>query len=422
MKKIFNLISLAFFSIVLGNVAASFAGVSPAVTIPSFAALALFSGPVASGVLLSSVDVSAISRYANQYMQSLIATLVNGLDIANDITVMPGVKTSMKMPKLFVADGFRPYSGSTEFQTGDLQYTDRELKVDVGKRELLIDPEDYRQTYMATQLSIGSPATKPKQELIPFAQFLWDQVIKKVSAEINDRTAYFGFDKADAVLWDIGTIYTPGDYVYFTQVGVVQYFLCVTITVAGESPDTDPAKWQNATAEAVAIGIKKIIDDEVTATTITPVATGAITDGPTAIAAFKEIFRTFPAAYRSQGVIMHASYTDMDFYVDGVEDKITKYTMYDVSDIANQGLIPLLGSNGKGWIKPATWLGAERRIIGEPRQMNQPKGANLVFGTDLLSDANQITTKDNLWTLEVGIKMVLGWQIANTDAIVINDQ
>lgn len=428
MKKIFTLLSFILFSLVMGGLAASHMGVSPMVTVPSVAGLVLFSSKyvVQDIYAYDSVDISAISKYAHKWQQTLITTLVNAMHISQDIAVIPNVKTSMKLPKLLVADGFRPYSATKEFLSGDLLYTDRELKVTVGKRELLIDPEDYRATYLSTILSPGSAATKAKQALIPFVQFIWNEVIKKVAAEINDKTAYFGFDKTDATVYSAAQIYDPSDpaltYITFAQNGVTQYFKALAITVAGESPDTTPAKWQNVTAEAVAIGLKKIIEDEIGTGDIVEVGTGAITDGPSAEAAFKELFRSMSPAYKADNIIIHASYTDTEFYTDGVEDRITKYTMYDVSDITKKGLIPLLGSNGRGWIKPTTWLGDSRRLIAEPMQGNMPKGSNLVMGTDLLSDANQILTKDELWTLEAGLKMVLGWEISNLDAIAVNDQ
>ena len=421
MKKIFTLLSFFIFSVLLGSVAAAYTGVSPAITIPSVGGLVLFSSQFASqGVLVyTSVDVSAIARYAHQFQKTLITTLVNGMEIANDIAVMPGVKSSMKLPKLVVSDGFRPYSKTKEFKSGDLTYTDRELKVDVGKRELQIDPEDYRHTYMSTVLSPGAPATQKK---IPFVQFIWSEVIKRVQSEINNRTAYFGFDKTDADQWLVGTAYTAGDKVTQAIGGITEYFEAQGATTGDDPDGDDGTNWINVTAEAVAIGLKTILEAEITAANVSEVATGAIASGADALTKLRQLFRSMTPAYKSNDIIIHLSHTDLEFYMDGAEDKITKYTMHEVSNIARKGLIPLIGTNGKGWLKPATWLGTSRRIIAEPMMGGQPKGANLVMGTDLLSDANQIATKDELWTLDAGIKMVLGWQIANLDALAVNDQ
>lgn len=85
-------------------------------------------------------------------------------------------------------------------------------------------------------------------------------------------------------------------------------------------------------------------------------------------------------------------------------------------------MIPLPETMGKGWVKPATWLGTSRRLIAEPMAAGTQKGANIYMGTDLLSDANEIKTKENLWSLEAGIKMVLGFQIADLEAIWVGNQ
>lgn len=370
---------------------------------------------------MSNVDISALSRYATNFQRQLIVTLINGLDILNSITLYPGVKNYTKLPKLLVKDGFRPYNAATEFGTKkDLVYSDRELKTEAGKRELLIDPEEYRPTYLSEVMSAGSGANKKE---IPFAQFTWDQVIKRVQSEINSKTAYFGFDKSDADAWDNGTAYSTGDYVTFDVDGRTEYFQAVDDTNAAESPATHPAKWENVTAAAVAKGLGTIIAEEITAANISPVSLGAITSGAEAVAAFKELYRAVPVAIRGTNpIIIHASYTDVEFYMDEVEDKISKYTTPDVSSMMSNGLIPILGTNKMGWIKPATWLGSSRRLIANPMNPSTRKDMNMFFGTDLLSDLNQIKTKENLWTLEAGIKAVLGFQIADLDAMRVGDQ
>lgn len=419
MKQNFKILSIALFVMVMSSIVAGYTGFDPIAAFFGIGSLLVISSLFADkqAALFTSADVSAISNYAHQWKRQLIVALVNSLDIVNDITVLPGIKSSMKLPKLIVNGGFRPYSATKEFKTGDLKFTDRELKVGVGKREILIDPEDFRHKYFSLELSPGSGASTKK---IPFEQYIWQEVLKSVKAEINNITAYFGYDPTGINAWLVGTAYTAGDRVTRPVNGVTEYFEAQGATTGDDPALDDGTNWVNVTAGAVAPGIKSYLDDLITAATISEVATGAITDGATAVAAFKELYRSQSPAYKNIKTVIHASYTDVEFYMDGIEDKISKYTTPEVSTLMKAGLIPILGTNGMGWIKPATWLGSSRRLICEP--LNGMKGASLVMGTDLLSDANDIATQPDLWTLIAGLKMVLGFQIGDPDAVKVNDQ
>lgn len=240
----------------------------------------------------------------------------------------------------------------------------------MGKRQLLIEPMKYREEYQSEVLMGG---VNPME--IPFARFVYEKIVERIKSEINDQTAYFGVRNA-----------------------------------AGN------------TAVDVATGFGKIIDDEVTATNIVPLATGAITDGASARSVFEQMFRSNTTAYRDHGVVTHCSYTDWDFLLDGLEE-ITKFTR---DDVEKQGWLYLPKSEGKNIVKPASWLGGSRRLINTPcwKQGGKLTGrsANLIMGTDKLSDLNKIRTIEKLWTLQLGIAVALGFQIRDTDAILINDQ
>lgn len=386
----------------------------------------LLRAPQAYTVLkLSDADLSAITAYSATNQKALIASLINGLDIAQDVMVHPGVKNKIPMPKLKVGNGFRPYSPSEDYKVKNLKYTDRYLEVKVGKRELLIDPEDYRGTYLIHATSAGSSAGKKE---IPFAGFMWDQVIKALQREVNDETAYKGFDKADAVPFDAGDTYAVGDIVTYASTtdnpnSVLDYWLCLAITTAGQDPDDTPAKWQNVTARAVTPGIESYILAGITAAEISPVTTGAIdaTAGK-AITAFKKLFRAWSAPYRNNGIIISCSYTDYDFLLDDLAEKYKSIK----DDASQNGYITLPETNRKCFVKPATWLGTSRRLISGPVFMegNNPKQMNLFMATDILSDLNSINvlTQAKLWTLLAGIKACLGFNYQDPEGIKVGDQ
>lgn len=374
--------------------------------------------PMAMTLGINAADVSALSAYAAAFQRPLIATLINGLDVAKDIVIQPNVKNSIPLAKLKVGKGFRPYSATHEPESGNLKYTDRVLSVAAGKRDLLLDSEDYANKYLAWNLSAGSGAGKKE---IPFAQFTWSLIMKQLAAEINDGTVYFGFDKTGIGAYSGAATYTANtDIKTYTQNGVSKYFLCISNTTAGQSPDTNPEKWQDVTERAVVPGLKSYIDTEISGSTVTVVATGAITDGASALTAFTKLFRGATAAYKKNGMIIHAPFTDYEFLMDGI---LATYSKYTREDLAATGFLVLPNTGGKCVVKPTTWLTGSRRLIMEPNAPgDELRGQNLIMGTDLLSDMNEISAIPDVYTLKTGIKLRLGFQIQDLDALYLGDQ
>jgi hypothetical protein len=375
---------------------------------------------------MSNPNVTAIAQYAAKHSKALIITLITSMAIANDIAVYGDVKDEFNLPRLTISDGARPYSSTTEFGDGtvsDLVYDERILEVKKGKRETQIDVEEYRTTYLRDMLPMGSGSDTINQAHIPFAQYTMEAFVKKLASELNNKTAYFGFDKTDAVAFDNGDAYAVNDYVTFTVKGRTEWFKCVTITTAGQTPLTHPAKWTNVTANAITKGLKYHIDEALTAGDITAVTTGAISSGSTAKTAFLKLYRSAPDAYKEVPMVIHCSYTDYEWYLDGIED-VTKYTRDDASKtLTAKGYFPLINSNGMCWIKPCSWLSGSRRLIMEELDMATMRGKNLAMGTDSLSDLNKIAVeKHSLWLLDVGISFLLGFQISDVNALWVGDQ
>lgn len=351
--------------------------------------------------MANSPDISALAAYAGKYEKALFSTLVNSLDAMNDLTVIQDVKNKLNMTKLKAGNGARPYATANEGRSSDLQYTGRVLEVLQGKRDLNIAPNDYRSTWMS---EVMKPGVNPKE--IPFAAYVWEQVMKELAAEINDNTIYFGFDKTDATAYDGGSTYAVGDYITFTAAdGISDYWKCVTITTAGQSPVTHPAKWQKVNAEAITVGFGKRIADDIA--NIEVESTGAIASG-TAYAQYKALYRALPVAYRKMGVVLYSSWDNVDLLVDDYEDKVGKFTTTD------NGIMTLPGSDGKCQIVRASWMTGSGRLICTPK-------SNLLVGTDRTSDLNNMKTDEHLRTVEASIEFVLGTQIRDLNALVVND-
>ncbi len=430
MKNFFNIFSVIFFSMAL----AMGMGISPlhaGAGVVSIAVIKSIVTPTISGVaLLDAADVSALTAYAGKKYRALIWTLVSELHVARDVMMRSNIKSKELIGKLNILDGLRPFSSDEEFGTagGDLIYTDRYLEVNGAKRELKFDLSAYENTYLEEFQSAGSGASKAAQpSQIPFAQWTWMRILETIRAELNNKTAFHGFDKADAVAWagDPAT-YDAGDYVTFTVSGRIEWFKCLATTLVDESPATHPAKWQNVTAQAITRGFGTVIADELAASNITALSTGAITDSASTKAVFDQIFRSMPVEYRDQGagIIQLCSYTDFNFLIDAYRDQMF-YLDKKGNPAESQNGMYLPGSNNRCYIKPCTWMQNTRRIIASPMVISggQPKAASLLMGTDKMADMNDVSIVQNeLWKFKAGVKFKIGFEVANLDEIRVNNQ
>lgn len=349
-------------------------------------------------------DITAIGNYAGKHEKKLFSTLLNGLDFMQDTTGIFNLKQSLNMTKLTVGSGARPYTSIVTAKSDDLKYTGRTLSVKTGKRDLEIEVEKYVNTW---QSEVMAGNINPSQ--VPMAAYVWQQVIASLQEELNDQTAYFGFDASDASAYDNGAAYTEGDYITFGS-DPEDYYKCVADTNAGEDPDSTPAKWELVNAEAITQGWGDIIADLITNEDLTPVNTGAIDNSSVfAYAQFKKMWRSLPVPYRKRGATIYCSWNNWDNLYDDFEDKVGKYT--DTDQNGNQFL---KGTARRCMIKPASWMGDSGRLIATPK-------ANMLFGTNMMSDLNKIRRIEQLHTLQAAIIFVLGFQIRDPEAMRVND-
>ena len=405
-KMFIQAISLFVFSLLIGGFASVAFGANPLIVGTGVAgAIYLNAKANVQGAFFSSnPDVSALAAYAGTYERKLFAALKNGFEFIKHVTVMNNVKGPLSLTKLTTTANIRPFL-STEQMEGALAYSPRVLTLGRGKSEFDIDPVTYKYEWMNEVLNGNINALE-----IPFAAFTWDEVMKAVATELNDRTFYFGFDKADAVTFDAGDTYAAGDYIKYTISSVLHYYKCLASTSAGEDPEDTPAKWQKVNAEAVFEGLGSIIAAD---SAIEKITTGAITSGATALAAFRATYRGMDPAYKSMMTNMYCSYTDYEWLLDGVEDKLYQHS--GGAD-ASVGFTYLPGTDRRAKVIPVGWLTGSRRIVCTPKE-------NILFGTNLLSDFNKINVlQSDLWTIKAGIAFEGGVQVRDVDAIKVNNQ
>jgi hypothetical protein len=356
-----------------------------------------------------SPDVSLISDYAGDHKGELFRKMVFGMEAARHFTIQPDIKDETPLINLKVTKGLRPYNPRTQFES-EVQYAQRKLKTGLGKKELEVDPQAYRGTYLSKYMD---PSAFSKR--IPFEQFTMEAIIEEFGTEINESVAFYGLHKDRFVAYDVAAVYAVGSLVRFTVSGVVNYYRVGTLTVAGETPVTHPAKFVNVNARAISDGLQIHIAEAISAGELVQTTVGTINNTTVkAVNSFLKVFRALPTPYRSKTNYALCSFDTFDFLIDDMRE-LEKYTVTDSStNIIMENAIYVPGSNRKLIAQAAGWLGTSKRIIVTQKE-------NLIMGCDLLSDANNITTNPTLWTTEMGLLFNPGFNWALSDAVAIND-
>lgn len=406
LKFVFSLLALLTFASMVAGSGLGAVGV----TLGVITVAALWPAPQIDGNIHRadvSPDISQIQKYLGKVKSELIRKFFNGLGVANDIMVQPNVKNKMLLPKLIVNGKPRPYTGNHMPNATDITYGDRELAVDQFQRDFAIDPRKYRNTYLAQFRPAGEGANA---NVIPFAQFTLETAVLHNASILNDQVVWNGLGTAAFANFNPASTYTSGAKIKFTGAdNEPHYFIANTSTSAGESPASHPAKWDNKDELAITEGLGTKLKAGRTGGTILAASTGAITstDG------YKQaqmVYRKLSEALRNQvGVInLYAGSDTMDKIVDSFTD-IQKFT------VADNNIVYVPGTDKKCRLVRASWMAGTGTLVASPKE-------NLYMGTDLLSDLNDIRTIEQVYQLQMGLVGLIGFQYADADAVVMNDQ
>jgi len=348
--------------------------------------------------------VASLAAYPGKYQKELITRFYNGMDFAMDITVIPDVKSKLNLTKLSIGDTARPYTGSFVAKDGDLTYTPRVLEVFRSQRDIEVNPEKYRTTWMA---EYQGPGSSSDQKAIPFAQATWELVMGEQAADINDHVAFGGVGTAAFTAFATGDTAASGALVSWSDGTRTNYYKTTASVTSGQTPVTHASKFTNYNREAIAIGLGTIITTEIAASNITPVSTGAI-DSSNGYTQALAIFRSLPVAARRGGVTMYCSYTDFEAIIDHYQSSVGKYTQAEGQPMF------LPNTNQQCRLLPCTWITGRRIFVG--------KKSNFLYGTDKLSDMNTITTIPKHYSVEASMSALHGFQIADLSAMACNNQ
>jgi hypothetical protein len=359
--KTIKILSSLFLSIALCFMLGSF--IANAAEIPQYG-LHIGSGLVLAGaliqapqgvLLMATPDTSALAAYAGKFEKALFSTLRLKLTMLNDLTVLPGIKSKLKLTKLTVKDGVRGYREAFDDADDDLAYSGRDAETELLKRDIKINPLKYRTTHMS---EVMKPGVNPDD--IPFAPFVNESIMKQIASEVQ-RGSYL------AVKGDYSTLLTSFN------------------------------------------GLGTIIANEIIATNLTPIATGALTN-LNAVAKFEQMVAAMPVQFVDEGFEIKASVDSVRKYQEDYRERYGKY-----KEKNEKGMLEVEDVAGKVTIKPCTWMGTSGRLIATPFE-------NALACIDGLGDMDKIITDLELEIIKYRILFALGFQFRDLGALRVNDQ
>lgn len=302
-----------------------------------------------------------LTAYAGKWQKTLIGQIFLMLENQN-ITVLEGIKGKTFLPKLTVAGGIKPYTG-THAPSDKWNYTDRAVDPQMFQYDGTIDPRKYRLSYMTEMTDKHAKATA-----IPFENFTWKKTIEAIASEIVTKSLYKGIQ-------------------------------------GGVNVDA---------AYNICNGIEKRITDFI-AGGKAALATGAIT-AANAVTKFEDFYSTAMAlneAHRALPQTLYCSHANLDNYIDHYR------TLFNGNDPDNWNDVekPMYLKKNKGKVKiiAADWLGTSERIILAPQ-------GNIVLATDSLGDYSTISIVPRVYGLDYGISGTIDLQVPDADLFHYNDQ
>lgn len=350
-------------------------------------------------------NTTALQNYAGTFSKELIGRTLNGLDIVGHCKVLYNLTAPLNLTKLLVNGGIRPLD--TAVNKADKPgrvWSKRTLTPRTGMKIFQVIPAELMGTWQSEMLD-------PNAKDVPFAQWVWEQEFSKLAQELNDNIAYAEFH-GDAADFDAATVYQVGDvFVYGANRDI---YKTVTLTTAGQTPDSNAAKFTKINQLAICDGPLTIIKNELAATNITAVATNAFSS-TNAVAELRKIWKAAPVAIRNKSTKMFISYDVWEFYKDDYDTRYGKGNSI-ASYIEDQKKIFLKGTSGTCELIPCTWMGSSSRVF-----MTLPE--NFLMGTNVLSDISGIgKVVENLHGFDAICKFIISFQFADLEVLYVNDK
>ncbi|TXI14824.1 MAG: hypothetical protein E6Q66_04715 [Pedobacter sp.] len=279
------------------------------------------------------------------------------------MTVMRGIKNTLRLTKLTIDEGVKSYYDFEDFDSvgKDLHYTGRDLTTTLLKRDIKINPLRERLTWRSERQRRGVSLDD-----LPFAEFIAETTAKGIAREVNK-------------------------YAYYAK------------KVDGSSV--------SKSFDGIGTQIAKAIESEnsVPGSGIVPVATGEIT-AQNAVSKFEMVMEAMPTEFRAHGFNLYCSYDLFDKYNKDYRERYKKNFACNTD-----GVFHVDNTAGMVRVIPCTWMRESQRIIATPQE-------NLLMGIDGDNDMDKIHTHSEFEIIKWRVMFNLGYAIRDYDAMRVNDQ
>lgn len=301
-------------------------------------------------------DVSQIASELVEVGGKIFTQKVNEADFMQDFEFMRDVKNPQVLPKMKIVGGPRPYRAQKDVSGNGVEFSDRILRVEQSKWDFpAIDVEVFRNKYLA---KVKNKEFDPS--VVKFSSFVAAEMVKNYLSKVNNEAVYLGVYNAS------GT-----------------------------------------TTASIATGFGTIIANEITASNLVPIVTGAIT-ATNAVEKFETMYENLPSYAKNDDLIIHCSHTSFEKYR---KDYRAKFNFqFDKNEMGEYVL-----DGTKAVLRPRSWMGNSERLIVVPKDEK-----NLHFGVD--GDNVKVFATPDLNLINVRMMFALGMNIADLDAIWVNDR
>lgn len=257
---------------------------------------------------LTLTSAEALQAYEQDFQPDLISELFIGFGIAQHATLHEGVRGNLVLNELILGDLFQKWSTNFNPLAGKIQIVPRTLTTKLVKMDLTIYPQNFSKSYLGQYRRKGAAPDE-----LPFEGYILDKMTKKANSEFE----YTG--------WSGEAIATPPD---------------------------------GTLLQSMVDGYQHIIADEVTASNITPVVTGAITNA-NAIEKARDVYNSLGPAYKMQEIYCFVSPDHMEKLQINYTDTIGKYTETGAGtfkfDLGNVKFVASAGITGDFMLMTPRW-------------------------------------------------------------------
>lgn len=353
------LIAVTFF----GTLIAGAIGVNPIIPISVMLFASLLPLQKA-GIAFSALSITGLNTALGAYFRKdksvLITKMLLGMNIDDRMEVWDDCKDEVPLPNLTITDLVKP-ANNTTFQPASnaLGFGARILKVRPWKVDLQIVPADLEKSWLGAYKKKGSDVYD-----MPFEEYVMKHIIEKVQENIRLKALFKGSYNGS------GT--TPG---------------------------------------AIMDGLLKIVADEVTATNITAITTGATTSS-NVVTNIETTFDGLGEAYKSVPTVILVNPTMFTWYKRKIRADFGSNLDYKGMPLMETPLDGTLAT-----IKSEPGLGTSGRIIVTPKE-------NIVYGVDTIGEENNIKSQEFERTIKLMIdaKSGINFKRIDADLLAVNDQ